>query len=451
VADLANTHRRSVVYRDHHDTLTGLANRAFFAKQLPVDTSGDTAAVLLIDLDEFKVVNETLGHSFGDTVLVTVARRIARCLGRQDLGARFGGDEFAILVASATTTADVRAMAARVAAAVAEPVAFAGREVRVTASIGVAMAGSGAAEASGDDSLLSRAGLALQAARAEGPGRWCTYEHEIHGPMIKRMYLRSELAVAVAQRSFTLQYQPIVALDTTTTVGLEALLRWNHPTLGRVPPDDFIDVAEETGLIEEIGEWVLRRAVAAAAHWHRTDPPGPYVSVNVSARQFRTSGFADRVHEILAAAALPPSHLMLELTESVLLRDDEDEVWAELAALSETGVRLALDDFGTGFSSMTYLLQTPFDVIKIDRTFVTTLATSARHRAIVELIVHLAQRLSLHVVAEGIETPANRDLLAEIGCPYGQGYLYSVPLTNSEANRWLAAESGPPLDASCLS
>src|SRR6185369_4936594 len=371
------------------------------------------------------------------------------------------------------SAAALAAWGQRVCAAIAEPIAFAGREIRVTGCVGVAGSpsshfaeptppvpadvGAEPDEASADegeahagdrgdprpdlstpdsavaparaklesalalaelpvvgiggepdplaDDLLRQAGLALQAARASGMGQWCLYQSDVHDQMVERMHLRAALDRAVTEGSFELYFQPIVALEPESTVGFEALVRWDHPTLGLVAPSDFIDLAEETGQIEAIGAWVMRGAISTAAHWYHTQPAAarPYISVNVSARQFRTPGFAQRVDRELAAAGLPASHLMVELTESVLLRE-EDQVWTELATLRDTGVRLALDDFGTGFSSLSYLVQTPIDVIKIDKSFVRTLGTSHRHYAIINGIVWLAQQLGLQVVAEGIET-----------------------------------------------
>ena len=463
VSDAATANRHSLAHRERHDTLTGLANRGLFAERLTAimamaPESRPNAGVLLIDLDGFKLLNDTMGHAVGDEVLVSVARRLARHLGRHDLAARFGGDEFAVLIVpdppadgSPETDTDLDGAVARIAAALARPVTFSTRLVRVTASIGVATVADAGAAATGApltpdrsaQDLLGHAGLALQAAQAAGRGQWCRYESDLHGLMVERMRLRSALDRAVTDGSFALQYQPIVALDTGETVGFEALVRWEHPTRGVIGPSAFIQVAEETGLIEAIGDWVLHRAVTVAAGWHRTMPPGVYVSVNVSAHQLRqgrdgsTTGFAERVDRELAAAGLPPENLMLELTESVLL-GEEDQVWAELTTLRDTGVRLAIDDFGTGFSSMRYLLHTPIDVIKIDKSFVSSVATSPRRQAVVDGIVRLGQALGLRVVAEGIETAADRDVLATMGCPYGQGFLYSAPIGPAEAHRWLA-------------
>jgi EAL domain-containing protein (putative c-di-GMP-specific phosphodiesterase class I) len=324
-------------------------------------------------------------------------------------------------------------VAARVSAALAEPMTFAGKTVDVTASIGATYIGDADPL---DADPLSQAGLAQRAARRAGRSQWQRYRPDLHGPIVERMRLRTALSRAVTDGAFALQYQPIVTLDGSETVGFEALVRWEHPQRGLVGPAEFIELAEEVGLIEQIGQWVLRRAVTAAAHWHRGNPPGPYVSVNVSAHQLRRPGFAESVDRELTTAGLPPANLMLELTESVLLRED-DTAWAELAALRDTGVRLAIDDFGTGSSSLSYLVQTPIDVIKIDKSFIASLSSS-RERAIVDGIVRLAETLGLRVVAEGIETAADRDLLAEMGCPFGQGFLYSTPLSSADASRWVS-------------
>jgi len=438
VTAAANAHGRSLTHREYYDALTGLANRALFASRLAdavarSHAGGPGAGVIVIDLDDFKMVNESIGHVVGDEVLVAVARRLGRVLGRHDLAARLGGDEFAILVEAPTSPVQVEHLAARVSVTLAEPMMFAGKTLDVTASIGATFIGPADPW---DADPLSQAGLAQRAARTAGRSQWQRYRPDLHGPIVERMRLRTALGRAVIDGAFALQYQPIVTLDGAETVGFEALVRWEHPQRGLVGPAEFIELAEEADLIESIGQWVLRRAVTAAAHWHRASPPGPYVSVNVSAHQLRRPGFAELVDRELTTAGLPPSNLMLELTESVLLRED-DTAWAELAALRDTGVRLAIDDFGTGSSSLSYLLQTPIDVIKIDRSFIASLSSS-RERAIVDGIVRLAENLGLRVVAEGIETAADRDLLTEMGCPFGQGFLYSTPLTSAEAARWAA-------------
>jgi diguanylate cyclase (GGDEF)-like protein len=438
VTETANAHGRSLTHREYHDSLTGLANRTRFASRLADAAArsragGPGAGVIVIDLDDFKMVNESIGQLVGDEVLVAVARRLVRIVGRHDLAARLGGDEFAILLEAPGSPLQVEEFAARVSAALAEPMTFAGKTIDVTASIGATFIGGGVPDPL-DGDPLSQAGLAQRAARTTGRSQWQRYRADQHGPIVERMRLRTALSRAVTDGAFALRYQPILTLDGAETVGFEALVRWEHPQRGLVGPAEFIQLAEETDLIEPIGHLVLRRAVTAAAHWHRAAPPGPYVSVNVSAHQLRRPGFAEMVDRELTTAGLPPANLMLELTESVLLRED-DTAWAELAALRDTGVRMAIDDFGTGSSSLSYLLQTPIDVIKIDRSFIASLSAS-RERAIVDGIVRLADNLGLRVVAEGIETAADRDLLAEMGCPYGQGFLYSAPLTSADAVRW---------------
>jgi diguanylate cyclase (GGDEF)-like protein len=434
VATTANSHSRSLVFREQQDTLTGLAGRDHLVQRLTSDQTEHWSAVMLLDLDEFRLINDDAGHSVGDEVLVAIARRLVRQLGRNDLVARFGGDEFAVLIGAPTR--DLTALTSDLATAVASPVVVGGRAIPVTACIGVAVA---TQHASGPE-LLRQAGLALQAAKAAGPGETCRYESERHGVLMERMRLREALSRAVIDGAFTLHYQPIVALDTSATVGFEALVRWSHPTRGLVGPLEFIDLAETTGLIEPIGEYVLHTAIADAVGWCSAAGIEAYVSVNVSARQFRHPGFAEVVENALASAGLRPDLLMLELTESLLTRED-DHVWGELAALRDIGVRLAIDDFGTGFSSLSYLEQTPIDVIKIDKSFVDSLVPSNRQRTVVDGIMRMAEKLGLQIVAEGIETEAERELLAEMRCPYGQGYLYAGPLTRVEATQWL---SRPP-------
>jgi EAL domain-containing protein (putative c-di-GMP-specific phosphodiesterase class I) len=285
--------------------------------------------------------------------------------------------------------------------------------------------------------MLRHAGLALRAAKDAGRAEWCRYDAERDSPLIERVRLRESLHRAVDDGAFFLSYQPIVAITTGRTVGFEALVRWEHPTRGLILPAEFITVAEETGLIDAIGGLVLRSAVVEAAGWPETEV---YVSVNVSPRQLRRPGFAEIVEEALLASKLPAHRLMLELTESVVTKGT-DHVWAELAALRDMGVRLALDDFGTGFSSLSYLEQTPIGVIKMDKSFVDSLVPSDRQRKVVTGIISMANDIGLEVVAEGIESAAERDLLAELGCPYGQGYLYSRPLTAAEVVTWLARPS----------
>jgi diguanylate cyclase (GGDEF)-like protein len=435
VAATGNSQSRSLVFRARADTLTGLASRAHLMTRLDEPWS----ALLLVDLDEFRQLNDEEGHSVGDEVLATLAGRLRRLAAAGDLVARFGGDEFAVLVAAAAR--DVSALTYDVVAVTTDPVPLDGRLLSISACVGIAVASSSGEGTGTGDEMLRRAELALRTAKQAGPGEWCRYDADRHGLLLERMRLRESLARALDEDAFHLSYQPIVALATSDTVGFEALIRWAHPTRGLIAPSEFIVLAEETGQIEAIGDLVLRTAVAEAMGW----PTTAYISVNVSPRQLRRPGFAERVDEVLASSGLPPGRLMLELTETVLTRGS-DHVWAELSALRHMGVLLAIDDFGTGFSSLSYLEQTPIGVIKMDKSFVDSLVPSDRQRTVVEGIVSMARNLDLQVVAEGIETEDERDLLAELGCPYGQGYLYSPPLSSAEVIAWLARPPVPRPD-----
>jgi diguanylate cyclase (GGDEF)-like protein/PAS domain S-box-containing protein len=427
-------------YRAFHDALTGLPNRSFFAHEAAgaLETSravGRTAGVLFVDLDDFKVVNDTMGHGVGDELLVAVAARLAAEVRQSDTAARLGGDEFALLIDDAADPEDVNAFAERIVAAFAEPFTLSEAKVLATATVGVATS-----EDSGDvDELLRHADLALYAAKSAGKRRWRHYQPVLTSGMLRRREIQAALEDAVKSSAFTLAYQPIVSLASGEIDGFEALIRWPHPRWGMMLPGQFISLAEETGLIVPLGGWVLRQALSDMVRWRRDLPPrqprepgdlppdGPHVSVNVSARQFRDPGFVDSVREALHASALPPSALLIELTESLLMGGN-DQIRAELDGLKEIGVKLAIDDFGTGYSSLGYLLELPIDVLKIDKTFVTGIASSWRRHALVEGIVRLARTLEVEVIAEGIETETERELLAGMGCQFGQGYLLSVPV-----------------------
>jgi diguanylate cyclase (GGDEF)-like protein/PAS domain S-box-containing protein len=435
---------RELMHRAFHDSLTGLPNRVLFADRVQQAVSrsqrnGAVVGVLFIDLDDFKVVNDTMGHEVGDRLLRAVGQRLAQHLRPHDSAARLGGDEFAALIDDASDAVEIERVADRITAALAEPFPFGEETISGAASMGVATT----VEAGSADDLLRQADLALYVAKGAGKGQWRRYQSAIHNAVLRRLELRTALDQAVADSAFTLRYQPIVDLETGAPAGFEALVRWNHPVRGLVEPRDFIELAEETGLIVPIGGWVLEHAMAQAAQWQITleqFAPGreeaPYVSVNVSVRQFRAAGFTDRLKQSLASSGLPAHSLMLEITESLLLRDDE-QVWADLAALREIGVKVAIDDFGTGYSSLSYLRQMPIDVLKIDRSFIDTMSTSPQQKALVDGIVRLAHTLGLQVVAEGVEDQVDRELLRDMGCPLGQGYLFARPLSYSEAVEWM--------------
>jgi len=430
-------------YRAFHDTLTGLPNRSLFARETgaAMDAAravGRTAGVLFVYLDDFKVVNDTMGHAVGDELLVAVAARLAAAVRQSDTAARLGGDEFALLIDDAADADAVDAFAERIVAAFTQPFTLSEAKVLATATVGVATSAD-----SGDvDEVLRHADLALYAAKAAGKRHWRHYQPVLTSGMLRRREIQAALEDAVQTSAFTLVYQPIVALGSGEITGFESLLRWPHPRWGMMLPGQFISLAEETGLIVPLGTWVLRQALRDMARWRRELPPerpgeqplsGPlHVSVNVSARQFRDPGFADSVRQALRSAGLPPSALLLELTESLLL-GESDRIRADLDELKEIGVRLAIDDFGTGYSSLSYLLELPIDVLKIDKTFVTGIASSWRRHALVEGIIRLARTLEVEVIAEGIESETERVLLAGMGCQFGQGYLLSVPVDASTA------------------
>ena len=437
-----------------HDALTGLPNRLLFqdriSRELAVATQeGKTAGVLFVDLDDFKVVNDTMGHGVGDELLMATAVRLSGLIRDCDTAARLGGDEFALLISEAETSAAVEAAAGRIVRAFSEPFALASGSVLTTATVGVATTD----DSADTDELLRHADLALYAAKAAGKRQWRRYQPVLSAGMVRRRELQAALEEAVARSAFTLVYQPIVALATGELAGFEALVRWPHPQWGMMQPDQFIALAEETGQIVSLGSWVLSRATADIARWRRDpgqepralgvpardgavpgggSPPRPYVSVNVSARQFSTPGFVDGVRRTLDLSGLEPRALMLELTESVLLRRD-DRVVSVLIELKAIGVKLAIDDFGTGYSSLSYLRELPIDVVKMDKSFVDGIAISEQRLALAEGIVQITRTLGLEVIAEGIESVVQRDLLISMGCRFGQGYLLAMPMAAQQA------------------
>ncbi len=446
--DVTEQHQleQELKHQAYHDSLTGLPNRVLFADRAAdaIDHAHRTERIvgmLFVDLDDFKVVNDTMGHGSGDELLMAVAGRLSASVRPSDTAARIGGDEFALLIDDAPDTDAVEASAERIVAAFAEPFRLSDAEVIATATVGVATS----ADSADADELLRHADLALYAAKTAGKRRWRRYQPALSAGMLRRREVQAALEEAVNNSDFTLAYQPIVELDSGQIVGFEALIRWPHPQWGMMLPGQFITLAEETGHIVPLGAWVVRQALSDMVRWRRRmeapDAAGPHVSVNVSARQFRDPGFVAGVREALRESGLPPSALLLELTESVLF-GDSDRIGAELDELKEIGVRLAIDDFGTGYSSLSYLLQLPIDVLKIDKSFVTGIAASWRQHALVKGIVRLAGTLEVEVIAEGIETETERELLAGMGCQYGQGYLLSVPLEAAQAEQLLALGLG---------
>ena len=443
-------------HRAFHDALTGLPNRVLFQDRIARQVAsaartGKLAGVLFVDLDDFKIVNDTKGHGVGDELLVAAAGRLSSVVRESDTAARLGGDEFALLVGDADSITDVEVAAGRIVGAFAEPFPLAGGLVSTTVTVGVATTEDGTET----DELLRHADLALYAAKAAGKNQWRRYRPVLSSGLIRRREIQEALDEALAKGDFSLVYQPIVALANGELGGFEALIRWAHPRWGMMHPAQFITLAEETGQIIAIGSWVLRQATADitrlrgfARSMAGTDGPGPgaagaegnaparrrdpYVSVNVSARQFADPGFTGTVRRALADSALDPNALVLELTETALLRRDE-RLHADLAELKAIGVRLSIDDFGTGYSSLSYLRDLPMDLLKMDKSFVDGITDSDQRLAVAEGIVQIARTLGLAVVAEGIETEPQRDLLGAMGCHYGQGYLLAKPMPLSRA------------------
>ena len=434
------TERRALedqlAHQAFHDSLTGLGNRALFGERVThALTRGirrrNLFAVLFIDLDDFKTVNDSLGHAAGDELLVTVAGRIRSALRPEDTCARLGGDEFAVLVEAIDGPEAAVSVARRVLASMSAPIAISGSEVAVEGSIGIAL-GSGGQTA---NEIMRSADLAMYQAKGEGKARFAIYEPAMHTKVLERLALKADLQRATVTDEFEVHYQPIVALQTGGIVGVEALARWRHPERGIVYPGDFIGLAEETGLILPLGRHVLHEACRQVATWQRQGHSHLGVSVNISAKQLASQNLAREVETGLDDHSLAASALTLEITESVLL--DNQVVTGRLDELRALGVRIAIDDFGTGYSSLNYLRRFPVDTLKIAKAFVDEVGSSAEQDRLVSAILRLGATLGLDTVAEGIELEQQRDRLRALKCGYGQGFLYSRPVPPDELDSML--------------
>jgi diguanylate cyclase (GGDEF)-like protein/PAS domain S-box-containing protein len=421
-----------LAHQAFYDELTGLANRALFQNRVDHAMAvrkrrGVGPSVLFMDLDDFKTVNDSLGHVAGDRLLVMVAARLAQCLRASDTAARLGGDEFAVLVEDSTLASTT--MAERVLTALTDPFEIDGNQVHVRASIGIAVAPPGQVGPDAVASLLRNADVAMYSAKSEGGGMWRAFEPAMLDAARRRLELKSALDRAIERDELLLHYQPIVDLDTGAVRGVEALVRWTHPQRGLIAPLDFIPLAEETGQIISIGGWVLTEACRAAVQLQRDHPTTPPLSmaVNLSGHQLQRPEIVAEVADALAASGLAPGDLVLEITETVVMRDVERTI-GRLVSLKALGVRLAIDDFGTGYSSLNYLRRFPVDIVKVDRSFVDAIATDADQRALVAMIVELTVALGLRAVAEGIERPDQLAALRSLGCTQGQGFLFARPV-----------------------
>jgi diguanylate cyclase (GGDEF)-like protein len=419
-----------------HDPLTGLPNRAVFLKRL-----GDATlrarrgvdglfAVLFLDLDDFKLVNDSMGHHVGDEVLVQIARRLEGCLRGGDIVARLGGDEFAILLERVADARETAMVAERVQEAIQTPMVISGYDWTATASIGVVLSSSANEQ---PEYLLRSADMAMYRAKHQGRARYELYDRGQHAQALSRLQTESDLRRAVEREEFVLHYQPVISISTGTIVGVEALVRWQHFERGLIPPNNFIPVAEETGLIVQIGRWVLQHAIQDMGRLEKDGaaPADFTLAVNLSAREFAQIDLVRTVADALSASRLSPSRLHLEITESVIFSQQilAMDMVAELKAL---GVRIHIDDFGTGYSSLSYLQRLPVDAIKIDRSFVRAIEVESRSRHVVQSLVSLARGIGLEAVAEGVNSAGQLEMLRSMQCTSAQGFFFSKPVARDE-------------------
>ena len=427
-----------------HDSLTGLANRALLRDRAALALARASrhegrVALLLVDLDDFKAVNDGLGHAAGDAVLVAVARRLSQCVRPNDTVARLGGDEFAVLLDDASGDATPDAVAERIQELLRLPLLVTDHELFANASIGVALAEPGSLDA---EELLRNADVAMYMAKGKGKAQVATFHPEMHVEMRDRITLANELRRAVSHDQFSLRYQPLVDLKTKRIIGMEALVRWQHPQRGLVSPAEFIPMAEATGTIVPLGRWILQQAVDTIVtlqqvQGHLERPVS--VTVNLSPRQFQEPTLVDEIADVVTSAGILPTTVVLELTETMLM-DDIDGAIETMQRLKRLGVRLALDDFGTGYSSLSYLRRLPIDILKIDKSFVDSLST-AQGPGMVRSILRLGDTFRVATLAEGIETDEQLTHLRALGCTYGQGYLFAKPLRRAEVKALLERQA----------
>ncbi len=429
-----------------HDALTGLPNRSMFSELLTAEiensrvNSNQLFAVLFIDLDRFKNINDSLGHSYGDLLLVAFAGRLEKLLRPVDTLARFGGDEFAILLSNISNPEDAVLVAERILEDLTLPFDLRKNSSFTSASIGIALSTSGYDR---PEDILRDADTAMYRAKENGKGRYEMFDKDMHARAVSRLRLERDLRQAIEQKEFCVYYQPIISLETEKLAGFEALVRWNHPVEGLILPSEFIPVAEETGLIVQIGQWVLEEACRAVNYWQQQSSVhrSLTLSVNLSAKQVSQSDLLDQVSHALEQSGLDPRCLKLEITESVVMENAEAAtvMFKRLRAL---GVQLSIDDFGTGYSSLSYLHRFPLNYLKIDRSFVNRMTETGENAEIVRTIVTLAHNLGLQVIAEGVETPQQHEQLKAVGCEYAQGYLFSRPVAHDSVQALLEGALG---------
>ncbi len=422
----------------NHDSLTGLANRLLLNDRLEhaialAERHDKTVAVIFVDLDHFKNINDSLGHAVGDQLLKAVAEKIGACVRDVDTIARPGGDEFVLVLAEDQTENDTMVAMGRIMASVSGTYHVAGLELHVNCSIGASLYPKDGRDA---ETLLKNADTAMYRAKESGRNCFMFFRQEMNTRLRQRLSVETGLRHALEREELLLHYQPQIDLRSGAISGIEALIRWQHPERGLVPPDEFIAIAEDTGLIVPIGEWVLNTACAQAMEWRKAGIPSVRMAVNISARQFRHKAFFDSIHAALAASGLAPEFLELEITESMAVHDP-DETILLLQKLNAAGLSIAMDDFGTGFSSLSYLKRLPVNVLKIDRSFVSGIVTDPSDVAIAKTVIDLGRNLGLQIIAEGVETVEQANLLQAWNCDNAQGYYYSRPVAADECARLL--------------
>lgn len=420
-----------------HDAMTGLPNRVLFMTHLKhmIDRAkrnpGRLFAVLFLDLDRFKIVNDSLGHLAGDQLLTEAANRLQGCLRLGDTIARLGGDEFTVLLEDLASLEEAKLVAQRIQSEIARPFNLHGQQVFTTVSIGIAQGGQ---DYEHPEEMLRDADTAMYRAKARGTSLCEVFDHDMHSAAVQRLRLESDLRRAILQREFVLNYQPIVALETGVLHGFEALIRWNHPERGLIPPVEFIPVAEETGLIVSLGEWVLKEACEQLQSWQQLYPERSLLQmcINLSAKQFLQADLIEQIQSLLSNIKIDPRSLKLEITESTVM-ENVDKGINLMKQIRALGIELSVDDFGTGYSSLSYLPHFPLDTLKIDRSFVTQMSTNRENVEVVRAVIALAKSLKMDTVAEGVETNAHWQQLQALGCGYGQGYFFSVPVDAAQA------------------